>query len=226
MIALLLTLSLAGAPPSSLERSRAALAEADFEGALTLAEAAEGEAQDARALAEVYRQQGLVREVLGRADHALVAFARAIRCDPSIELDKTRAKRSTVELFSLARAMYESGADIGKIRQHLDARVGRDEQSCGSRAAPEPVVARGPGPAGPTWPVWTLGGLSLASGVAGAILGSLALGKNNDCNNQISHETYAECDAAATRLETGANIAWSSAGVAAAGAILIWFVSE
>jgi len=228
MSVLLLALALAAQSPTALDRSRGALADADFEGALTFAEAAEVEAADRVALGEVYRQQGLVREVLGRADHALIAFVRAIRCDPTLELDKRSTKRSTVELFTLARAFYESGSDIVRVRKKLDVRTGRDETLCTSAvtALAPPVSTQAPRATGTLWPVYTLGGIAIASGLAGTVLGAFAVARNNDCQNQTAEVTYGACDAAATRLEIGANIAWAGAGLTAAGALLAWLATE
>ncbi len=207
---------------TALERSHAALAEAEFEAALTDAEAAEAEAADARDLALVYRQQGLVREVLGRADHALVAFARALRCDPTLTLDKRTTKRSTGELFALARALNDAGTDVIRLRKSLDPRVGRDATMCGA-PAPDPLTARGPAPSGgPSWAVWTLGGVAVASGGTAGVLGALAASRNADCRTAATPALYAACDRQASSLELGTNLAFTAAGVAASAALLIW----
>lgn len=212
---------------TALERSRAALAEAEFETALTYAETAETEAGDARDLAQVYRQQGLVREVLGRADHAVVAFARALRCDPTITLDKRTTKRSTIELFGLARALTEAGTDVLRVRKSLEPRVGRDATMCGSPSDAQPLTARGPEPAaGPSWTVWTLGGVALASGAAAGVLGALAVSRNNECRTAATPAIYSACDSQASSLELGANISFTAAGVAAGAAVLWWWLED
>lgn len=219
-------LTLIAAPNgNALERSRAALAEADFDAALTLAEEAEAEAADARDLAQVYRQQGLVREVLGRPDHAVLAFARALRCDGSVVLERRTTKRSTLELFALAKAMHEAGTDVVRVRKGLDPRVGRDASVCG--AGVQPITGRGPGAAQPVgWPVWTLGGVALASGAAGGILGALSVSRNADCRAADANEIYAACDRQASALELGANLSFVAAGVSAGAAVLWWWLSD
>jgi hypothetical protein len=145
----LAALALLSAPPaaqSALARSDAALAEADFELALTLAEQAEAEAEDAATLARVYRQQGVVREILGRADQAVVAFARALRCDAGLTLDARTSKKSTLELFALARALDGARTDIVRVRKNLDARAGPRHHAV--RAPRRGLAPHGHAPAG------------------------------------------------------------------------------
>jgi tetratricopeptide (TPR) repeat protein len=224
----LAALALLSAPPaaqSALARSDAALAEADFELALTLAEQAEAEAEDAATLARVYRQQGVVREILGRADQAVVAFARALRCDAGLTLDARTSKKSTLELFALARALDGARTDIVRVRKNLDARAGRDTTLCARPGEDSPLTATPPPAAGVGWPVWALAGTAVAGAGAAGVLGSLALSKNAECRS-VAAPLYAQCDEQATTLETGANIAWTGAGVSAAAAIMVWWLSS
>ena len=224
----LAALALLSAPPaaqSALARSDAALAEADFELALTLAEQAEAEAEDAATLARVYRQQGVVREILGRADQAVVAFARALRCDAGLTMDARTSKKSTLELFALARALDGARTDIVRVRKNLDARAGRDTTLCARPGEGSPLTATPPPAAGVGWPVWALAGTAVAGAGAAGVLGSLALSKNAECRS-VAAPLYAQCDDQATTLETGANIAWTGAGVSAAAAMMVWWLSS
>jgi tetratricopeptide (TPR) repeat protein len=226
MIALAALALLSVTPASAaLERSNLALAEADFEVALTLAEQAEAEAEDAATLALVYRQQGVVREILGRADQAVIAFARALRCDGSLTLDALTSKKTTLELFALARALDGARTDIVRVRKNLDARAGRDTELCARPGEGSPLTATPPPAAGVGWPVWALAGTAVAGAGAAGVLGSLALSKNAECRS-VAAPLYAQCDDQATTLETGANIAWTSAGVSAAAAIMVWWLSS
>lgn len=224
-LAALALLSATPAATAALERSNLALAEADFEVALTLAEQAEAEAEDAATLALVYRQQGVVREILGRADQAVIAFARALRCDGSLTLDARTSKKTTLELFALARALDGARTDIVRVRKNLDARAGRDTELCARPGEGSPLTAAPPPAAGVGWPVWALAGTAVAGAGAAGVLGSLALSKNAECRS-VAAPLYAQCDAQATTLETGANIAWTGAGVSAAAAIMVWWLSS
>jgi hypothetical protein len=75
------------------------------------------------------------------------------------------------------------------------------------------------------WPVWALAGTAVAGAGAAGVLGSLALSKNAECRS-VAAPLYAQCDEQATTLETGANIAWTGAGVSAAAAIMVWWLSS
>lgn len=207
--------------------ARTALGTADFERALGLADRASEAADDADELGDAQLIRGLVQEVLGQPDHALLSFVRATGCNKNLDLDPREHKRSVLDLFRLARALNEAGVDATKASKLHEGKSGKETELCHPLApalsAAAPVVAANQGPPAP---VFVLAGTSFVAAGAAIVLGVLASNKDAECRAANTGASFSACDSAATGLETGTNVAWAATGLTAAGALAWWWLSN
>ena len=234
LICWLILAALAPAPAQASERAkqllvdaRTALGTADFERALGLADRASEAADDADELGDAQLIRGLVQEVLGQPDHALLSFVRATGCNRNLDLDPREHKRAVLDLFRLARALNEAGVDAAKATKLHEGKSGKETELC--HALAPSVAATGPAvraEQGPPAPVFVLAGTSFVAAGAAIVLGVLASNKDAECRAASSGSTFSSCDSAATGLETGTNVAWAATGLTAAGALAWWWLAN
>lgn len=207
--------------------ARTALGTADFERALGLADRASEAADDADELGDAQLIRGLVQEVLGQPDHALLSFVRATGCNRNLDLDPREHKRAVLDLFRLARALNDAGVDATKASKIHEGKSGKETELCHPLApnvtAAAPAVGAEQGP--PT-PVFVLAGTSFVAAGAAIVLGVLAANKDAECRAAPSGSTFSACDSAATGLETGTNVAWAATGLTAASALAWWWLAN
>jgi hypothetical protein len=211
-----------------IKQAETAYSEGDFERALKLLESAEEATSDRAVLGAVFKQQGLLQEILQRPELSTLAFLRGLRCDAGITLNPREHKRSVLSVFDFARALLHSGADIERLGAQLGRGLTRDRTACADLAPPAAPANPSAGaqvavePAGPGWPVWVLGATTVAAAGAGLVFGVLASSKDNECRGLTSLELWRSCDSSASSLELGANVLFAAAGVAGLSATGLW----
>lgn len=209
-----------------LSQAEEAFALAEFDRALELLGDASDRTGDRKLLAAIFRQEGLVQEILQRPALATLSFVRALRCDAAVSLAKAENKRSVLQIFELARAMHRSGVNASELGTQLSRPLGNDLSACGgpsidpgqalSLSTPlEPPRAEKHGPG---WGFWVTGVTAVAAAAVGVTFGVLAANKDSECRAERNPALYDQCDKGARTLETGANVSYAVAGVAALSA--------
>jgi hypothetical protein len=211
----LAALALLSAPPaaqSALARSDAALAEADFELALTLAEQAEAEAEGRGHARPCLPAAGCgARDPGPRPIRRWWPSRERCAATPASRWTRAPARRARSSC-SRWRARWMALAPTSFACARTSTRARAATPRC-AHAPGEDSPPHGHAPARPAgvgWPVWALAGTAVAGAGAAGVLGSLALSKNAECRS-VAAPLYAQCDEQATTLETGANIAWTGA---------------
>src|SRR4051812_30143490 len=106
MISIALALCVAAAAPSKspLAEANRDIAAGEFERALKKIDAALKKSTDPRELAGLQLARGQALLAIGNADKALGAFIAAVKKDPTLDLDASRASPDAVRLLEKARA--------------------------------------------------------------------------------------------------------------------------
>lgn len=213
----------------ALERAEAHVAEAEFEQALDLLRAAEQLTVEPAVLARIYRDQGIVQEILKRPDDAVISFFRSVRCDGDANLSPDSHKASAVRLFSIARALAAADPEGTHLTSGTGLRLGADRVPCArSATGPPPDPAPGahvapPGDEGrSTLLPWLSTGVAGAAVTAGVIVLAAAASKDAECSGINEPEAYAVCDRDATNLERTAAFVAGAAIASGLGALGLW----
>lgn len=161
---------------------------------------------------DVYLQDGLCSVELNRRERAKTDFRAALRLDPGVSLPKYTSPK-IVEVFDAAKA----------------------EVLAERRPAPPPtpapvVVAQTTVEApttshGPPLATWILGGVAVAAAGTGTYFGLRANGLASDARAAFYEDDVVSRSDRARSAETGANVSFAVAGVAAVAAVVVWVVS-
>ena len=189
------------------ERGKAAYREGRFEEAVTL-------------LTEAYALEPapVLLYNLARAQEGLGAFAEAIEAyERYLAAEKEIPDRGAIEqkITSLRRTLEEREA-LARERDEAKRREA-------ATPAPGPAVPTEPDSASP-WP-WVAAAVGAGSTIAGAVLGGLALSRNDEAEAAPSQREAALARDAAEGLALGSTVLFVVGGVVAAGG-LVWGVVD
>lgn len=158
VIALVVGAATAPAGESAAGLLRAAIERfsmAEFEAALELLRRAEPKAQTVALRARILSQRGVIQDAMGARVEAALTFVRAIAIHPGAELDRTRVRTSTLQLFDCSRRLASTGWGVHQMRASLTAADNGARWRCPEvpelpKLAPEPeppVLVEAPGAA-------------------------------------------------------------------------------
>ena len=135
--------------PTSIERARALMGEADFEAALKVLRTAESVTVDSDERALIRKELGAVELVLGHRREALDAFVGALLDQPSLMADPNRDKQAVLRHLECARTLVTSNRPEAEIRALVDLVTEDPDWACPalpSLPAPPPPPPPGQAP--------------------------------------------------------------------------------
>jgi tetratricopeptide (TPR) repeat protein len=159
----------------------------------------------------------------------LLERAYALKADPTLQYNLARAFEGLGDLRRAADAYqrYLQGApdadDVGAVRARL-ATI-RKEIEATERPPPPPVVVKAPRPRSRSPGPWIFGGVGLAAGVTGIVMGALALSRHHAALSAPSQVAAVAAQSDAHAFATAANVAWIGGGVLL-GTAVVWAIID
>jgi tetratricopeptide (TPR) repeat protein len=224
-----------------LEEARREVRGAKFSRALELLDDAERLEPSEKIRAEIYYERGVIKEILGDLDDALIAFHRALcRRHELIELDaRVRARKLLECASSWAKSTIGEEEGVRRLSRYdggecpvVPAPAKEPGVSTSNAAAPaqlgaiertQPIEA--PAAPKPEWPLWLAGGVTVAAAGVGTLTWMDAYRDARAADEAAQAgdlEAYDRARAGAERASTVTNIAIGAAATAAIAGVVYW----